>query len=87
MILPADPSTAAYSPSSEWFGLHWFTKSVYEVDPETLWIAALLLVNCVLCCVIARRGYCANCVGKKGKRKYVKVAVDSETDTEAAELM
>ena len=58
-------------------------KSVYEVDTETLWIVGLLLVNCVLCCVIARRGYCA----RKEKRKYVKVQVESETDTEAMDLM
>ena len=58
-------------------------KSVYEVDTETLWIAALLLVNCVLCCVIVRRGYCA----MKEKRKYVKVQVESETDNEAMDLM
>ena len=59
--------------------------SVYEVDTETIWIGALLLVNCGLCCVYARRGYCAD--GVRTKRKYAKVQVESETDIEAAELM
>ena len=79
--------------SASAFGFEWLLQDMYELGGRVamhyavvIWITSLLVVSCVCCCYVCRRGDCSR-KWPWSKRVYEKVRVDSATDDEGMEMM